>query len=438
MYKYFDYILIVFIFIVLSVRCFSTDSTSFFNYHFQQTLITQYKPAIHALYSGKNSLIPQSETQLSLTSTFFFGLKISKFTELYLNPEITAGEGLSGTLGVAGFPNGETYRVGNPKPELTVARIFLKQIIPLSSSYKNISDGINQIFGIVPETYLSIVAGKFSIIDYFDDNEYSHDPRIQFMNWSSMADGAWDFPANTKGYSWGITTEFISPIFSARFGAVMVPTEANQSTFDTKIGKANGLALEFEKPFSLFEKKACLKLLTYLNNARMGNYEEALKLPKDSIDITRTRAYGRTKYGFGLNYQQEISDNVGFFARAGWNDGNNETWAYTEIDRTLCFGLQFSGKIWNRNTDRLGTAVMVNGLSEPHEDYLKAGGYGFIIGDGNLNYGYETIFETYYAFFLHDIDHFWFSPHYQFILNPAYNKDRGPVNVFGLRVHIEF
>jgi high affinity Mn2+ porin len=426
------------IIVSLNLFSFDTDTSEIINFHFQQTIVSQYKPDMLAKYSGLHSLITNDEYKISVTSTFFFGLRLLPKTELYFNPELTGGQGLSGAYGIAGFPNGEIFRVGDPKPEITIARIFLRHTISLSDSPDSIDDEANQISTIRSKSYLALTLGKFSILDIFDNNKYSHDPRSQFMNWSFMCDPSWDYPGNTKGYTWGIAVEMVKPGWAVRIAGAMLPTEANQSTFDTKIDKANALAFEFEKKYSIFEKEGTIRFLAYLNDARMGNYMEAVNLLTDSMDITKNRRYGRTKYGFGLNIEQDLDDNAGFFARLNWSDGNNETWMFTEIDHSLTCGVQFHGGLWSREKDRLGLAIAVNGISKDHRDYLAAGGYGFIIGDGKLNYGLESIFETYYSFFIHDADHFWFTPDYQFILNPAYNKDRGPVHVLGFRVHIEF
>jgi len=254
-----------------------------------------------------------------------------------------------------------------------------------------------------------------------------------------MSSGAWDYPANTKGYTLGMAMELVNQTdWALRLAAVMVVTDANHSTFDTKIDKANGLCAEIMKKYTLFNSFGFIRLLGFVNHARMGNYNEAIQIKTDTVDITKTRAYGRAKFGFGLNIEQQLNDKTGLFLRTSWNDGQTETWAFTEIDRSLSIGAQFHGGLWGRETDRIGLACVLNGISVEHRNYLASGGYGFIIGDGKLNYGLETIFETYYSFFIHDADHFWFTPDYQFIINPAYNKDRGPVHTLSLRIHIEF
>ena len=319
------------------------------------------------------------------------------------------------------------------------ARIFLRHTYNLSNDFDTINDEQNHIPGIRSKSYLAFTLGKFSLSDIFDNNSFCHDPRTQFMNWSIMSSGAWDYPANTKGYTLGMAMELVNQTdWALRLAAVMVVTDANHSTFDTKIDKANGLCAEIMKKYTLFNSFGFIRLLGFVNHARMGNYNEAIQIKTDTVDITKTRAYGRAKFGFGLNIEQQLNDKTGLFLRTSWNDGQTETWAFTEIDRSLSIGAQFHGGLWGRETDRIGLACVLNGISVEHRNYLASGGYGFIIGDGKLNYGLETIFETYYSFFIHDADHFWFTPDYQFIINPAYNKDRGPVHTLSLRIHIEF
>jgi high affinity Mn2+ porin len=273
--------------------------------------------------------------------------------------------------------------------------------------------------------------------DFFDNNSYSHDPRTQFFNWSLMSNGAWDYPANTHGYTWGIVGEVFLSQWAFRLSTAMVPTEANMSTMDEDLMQAHSETIEIEHSYQLYFGQGIIRLLGYLNHAHMGNYEEALALPAGSLDVVNTRAYGRTKYGFGINVEQALSSTIGMMLRYGWNDGQNETWMFTEIDNTVSGAIVLDGESWDRKGDMLGVAVALNGISEEHRRYLAAGGYGFLIGDGALNYGPEFITEFFYSFLLPEY-HLALSPDYQFVLNPAYNKDRGPVHVFGLRAHIAF
>ena len=269
----------------------------------------------------------------------------------------------------------------------------------------------------------------------FDTNRYSHDPRTQFLNWSLMNSGAWDYPADTRGYTWGAAVEYAREAWAIRGAAVMVPFEANGLRFDGNIDKAQGFALENELHYDLGGREGAARVLLFVNRARMGSYDEALARG-GAPDVTATRAYGRTKYGFTISADQQVTDDLGVFARLSWNDGQNETWAFTEIDRSVALGGVVSGAPWKRSQDQLGGAVVVNALSSPHRRYLASGGYGFIIGDGALDYGLENVWEAYYKLQLTQA--IAFTADYQFIVNPAYNRDRGPVHVAGIRAHIEF
>jgi high affinity Mn2+ porin len=410
------------------------------NIHFQNTEILQYHPAFHADYSGKNSLSPNIETTLSSTSTLFLGIQLWKNGIIYFDPELSAGKGFSKTLGIAGFPNGEVYRVSDPNPHYTNARYYLRQIFPLSKKYIHVDDDENQLANKQPESYFGITLGKFSIMDYFDNNPYSHDPRTQFFNWALMGNGAWDYPADTKGYDNGTVLEWVNPKWAMRFCSVMVPTVPNGSEFDADIKHANSEALEFERTFSINNREGIVHVLGFFTEAKMGSYQKAINWGiayNKAPDIDSVHQIENTKYGFGISLTQQINIYSGLFFRASWNDGHNETWMFTEVDRSLSGGFNFNGNAWNRKEDEIGVAFIVNGLSEWHKNYLAAGGYGFIIGDGKLNYGHEKIAEIYYSYHIKLLG-LAISPDYQFIINPAYNKDRGPVNVFGLRAHFEF
>ncbi|MEB0260446.1 MULTISPECIES: carbohydrate porin [unclassified Mucilaginibacter] len=414
-----------------------TIKTQRFNLHFQQTIIMQYKPQFSAPYTGQNSLIPNAETQTSLTSTLFGGARLWKGAEAYLNPELSGGSGLSKTLGIAGFPNGETFRIGAAEPKIYLARLYLTQYFNFGDEKEYIEDDVNQLAGMRSKRYLKITAGKFGMADFFDGNEFSHDPRSQFMNWSLMDNAAWDYPANTRGYVIGAMADFAQPNWNLRFAFTMTTTTANGSTWDEHLSHANTQTLEYERRYTLNGHKGTLRLLGFRNNGIMGVYRDAINLNPAAPDVDATQGYGRHKYGFGINADQYLSDDFGVFAKASYNDGKTETWAFTEIDRSISLGAVLKGNRWSRKDDELGLAFVGNGISNDHKDYLAAGGYGFIIGDGQLNYSPELIAEVYYKInaYQHKL---WISPDYQFIANPAYNKDRGPVNVLSVRAHVEF
>ncbi|WP_426669672.1 carbohydrate porin [Mucilaginibacter sp. McL0603] len=428
------------IFLLISVDlAFAQDTVKQqrFNFHFQETTVTQYKPAFSAPYSGQNSLITTSETQTSITSALYGGARLWKGAEAYFNPELSGGAGLSKTLGVAGFPNGETFRVGAAEPKIYIARLYLKQNFEWGTEKDTIEDDVNQLGGLKSKRYFSIAVGKFGMADFFDGNNFSHDPRTQFMNWSLMDNGAWDYPANTRGYVLGATAELGQPDWTLRFAFTMVTTEANESVWDSKIAKANTQTIEFEKRYTLSGQKGTVRILAFTNNGKFGNYREAINQNPTAPDVDSTQHYGRHKYGFGISADQYLTKDFGVFAKTSYNDGHTETWFFTEIDRSVSLGAVLKGTSWKRSDDELGLAFIGNGLSKDHRDYLAAGGYGFLIGDGRLNYSPEMIAEVYYKINAYQ-KKFWLTPDYQFILHPAYNADRGPVNVFGIRVHVEF
>ena len=448
------YIFCFLVVIILSQTSFSQNKN--WSIHFQQTVIPQHKPKINAPYSGENSLTDTSETQTSLTTTIFLGRRLWKGAAAFYNPELAGGSGLSQARGVAGFTNGECFRIGNPSPAIYTARLFLRQDFALSGSSKKSAggskndktvegeahanpvetetDGANIIEGERPTNRFTIAIGKFSIADYFDNNSYAHDPRSQFMNWALMSTGGWDYPANTRGYTWNVVAEYVRENYAIRAASSLVPTTANGPELNWQWNGNNSNTLELEKSTTFFGKEGKLRALAFYTTTYMGSYAEAIK--QTNPDVTLTRKDGRTKYGFGINYEQELTKESGLFFRASWNDGNNETWAFTEIDHSVSGGF-VKDNLFGRKEDRLNIGFAVNGISDLHRQYLAKGGYGFIIGDGKLpNYGLETIFEINYNAKVTD----WLSvtPDYQLVINPAYNQDRGPVHAFALRFHTEF
>jgi high affinity Mn2+ porin len=407
-----------------------------FSIHAQATIINQQKPHFKAAYSGENSLVTKKEQKTSITSTLFLGARLWKGASLVLNPEIAGGSGLSEALGVADAPNGETFRVGDPTPQIYLARLFIRQLFPLGDKKIFVASDFNQTSGYEPEKYISLTVGKIGLADYFDDNVYSHDPRTQFMSWGLMSNGAYDYPANTRGYTPAIVAEYVGPTHELRYAFALVPETANGLKMNWHVGKAGSHSLEYAGKYMISGKSGVVRLLGFLNVANMGNYDESVLLKPQSPDILATRKTGRTKSGFGINAEQEIHEGFGCFIRASWNDGRNETWAFTEIDRSFSVGLSSTGKKWKRDGDAVGLAFVTSGLSKDHRNYLKAGGKGFMLGDGNLNYTHENLTELYYSAGLSK-DHLFLSAAYQFLVNSGYNRDRkGPVNIFSLRLHM--
>ena len=419
--------------------------------HFQQTLINQWHSNFSTPYAGDYSLFDRESAKLSFTSTLFIGRRLWKGAAVYFNPVVAGGSGLSSARGIAGFPNGETFRIGVADPVLYLARLYVRQTFAIGTDTEDDEDDLNQVAGPRPRRYFAINLGKLSVADFFDQNSYSHDPRTQFMNWSLMSAGAWDYAANTRGYTVGGVFEYITPEFGARFSSTLLPVYANGPLLDYRYGKAHAETLELTKTYHLAQRQGTVRVLGFRNVAPMATYRSAVALGqyyRTQPDLESVRRDGHTKLGFGINAEQELTKNVGLFARVSYNDGINETWAFTEIDHSASLGVVSTGARWGRPDDRLGAAVVANGISTEHRAYLGAGGYGFIIGDGPgtgyvansgaLNYGLEQIGEVYYSISLPRY-HAAISPDYQLILNPAYNRDRsGPVHVAAVRLHIEF
>jgi high affinity Mn2+ porin len=405
--------------------------------HFQATAVIQAHGHFNADYSGQNSLDPDPENELSLTATLFLGRRLWEGAAVYADPEISGGAGFSRTLGIAGFPNGEITRVNQEKPIAYIARLYVEQTFDLGGDAVKAEAGPNQLAGTTTDRRLTLRVGKFSAADVFDDNKYTHDPREQFLNWCLMDNGAWDYPADTRGYTGGITAELALKEWTVRYGFMMMPKFANGQPLDWKVFINHGQAAELDHANAIFNRPGVIRFLAYLNNAHMGSYRQTIDTPAANMDITQTRRDGRPKFGFGINGEQELTDDLGVFFRAGWNDGRTESFAFTEIDRTFTAGASWKGTLWQRPLDTVGAAFALNGLSPDHEAYLAKGGTGFIIGDGRLSYAPETIVELYYQIVLRENLSVTFD--YQFVDHPAYNRDRGPVDwIWGVRVHVSF
>lgn len=410
------------------------DSSLTFAY--QMTSISQVHPKFRSPYAGDNSLQPKEAVRSTLTGTLYFTLKTGRGTQVILNPEVAGGEGFSGATGLAGFPNGESFRVGNPKPTIYLARLVVEQTFPLHATQVRAKADTNLSSGDEADNYLKLYGGRFCLADYFDANPYSHDPRSQFMNWSFMSAGAWDYAADTRGYTWGLGGEWKRNRWRAALAFALLPREANGLDMDEAIGRSLAVQTEVTHTHKIGGLPGHLQVTLFLNRARMGSYRQAIQSAAFYPDIETVRSYSHYKGGVVLNAAQQLSRNWGSFLRASYNDGQNETWAFTEIDRSLNLDV-----VWSRSgfkkENQAGIGLVFNGLSTPHRDYLAAGGYGFIIGDGRLNYSTEIITEAYYRFSFFN-DRLQLSPDYQFALNPAYNGDRGPVHIFSLRTHVAF
>lgn len=404
--------------------------------HAQLTYQLQGHGAFDAPYAGLNSFQDRKEVRGSYTTTLYLGRRLWQGGEVYADAEAFAGSGVSKVLGLAGPPNGETYRVDSTELKAGLARLFLRQTWSLGGGSEAVESGQNQLAGSQDARRVVLTAGKFSGTDLFDGNAYSHDPRAQFNNWTLWANAAWDYPADTRGYTWGVALEWYHDAWAVRAGSMMEPKEANELQLDPQVSRAHGEVVELEHDHELGGCKGALRLLAFENHARMGVYRDALAQDPSAPDVTATRAPGRVKYGFGLNAEQALTEDVGAFLRAGWNDGKTESWAFTEVERTLSGGLSLGGAAWGRKDDRLGLGFAINGIGRDHRDYLAAGGYGFMLGDGRLDYAPERLVDAYYAFAFRS----WgtFSLEAQRFSNLAFNADRGPATVVGMRLHLQF
>ncbi|MBS1766166.1 MAG: carbohydrate porin [Acidobacteria bacterium] len=406
------------------------------SFHAQLTYQLQGHGSFDAPYEGQNSLENRKEIRGSYTTTLYLGHRAWKGGEAYADMEMQAGSGISKVLGLAAPSNGETYRVDSTTLKVGLARLFLRQTWNLGGDSAVIEDGQNQLAGSQDRRRVVLTVGKFSGTDIFDGNTYAHDARTQFNNWSLWANAAWDYPADTRGYTWGAALEWYRDAWALRFGAMMEPQAANEMQLDHDVRRAHGLVFECEHDHSIGGQNGAIRLLAFENRARMGIYEEAIAQDPAAPDVTATRAPGREKHGFGVNAEQAITADMGLFLRAGWNDGKTESWAFTEVERTLAMGLSSSGRAWGREQDHCGVGIVLNGINQDHRDYLAAGGYGFMVGDGRLNDAAEQVLDAYYAIALSRYGSF--SLEAQRFRNLAFNQDRGPATVFGVRLHLQF
>lgn len=408
-----------------------------FDIHGQATYVWQQKRPFDAPYSGEHSLRPERERSYSLTATAAIGIRPWQDGELYFDPEVAQGVPLSGLTGLGGFTNGEIARVSGPNPKLYRARLFLRQTRGYGGGSERVEPEMNQFVGEVDRRRIVLTVGNLSVLDLFDDNAYSHDPRTQFLNWSLMTHGAWDYAADARGYSWGVALEWFHDDWALRAGRFEQPKQPNQMELDTAILRRYGDQVELERHHALGGRAGAVRLLAFRNRARMARYADALDAAAGATpDLDVVRDGEKVKTGYGINIEQSLSNGVGAFLRASRADGRTETYAFTEIDRSFSGGVLVKGAAWGRAGDTLGLAAVRNFLSDSHRDYLAAGGLGFFLGDGQLNYRPEQIVETFYRFAVTRA--LALSLDFQRIANPGYNTDRGPVRVGSLRLHAEF
>ena len=407
------------------------------NVHGQFTYVEQGYPAFHSPYQGTNSLSGASQAKNTVSTTAFIGIRPWESTDIYINPEITQGFGLSDTVGIAGFPNMEAQKAAFPMPRFDVARVYVQQTFGLGGEQEAIEDGPNQIATKEDISRVTIIAGKFAVTDFFDNNAYAHDGRTQFFNWNVDCCGAYDWTMDQVSYTWGAMAELNQKFWAFRAGYFLVPVVSNSDDFDTNFPDGEYIG-ELELRYSLLSEPGKLRLMAWANRANMGSYAAALAEPVTTPnypDITLVRQV-RTNYGFNANLEQAISSDLGIFARASWSPGLDEIIGWTDCDESVSAGVALKGTAWGRPNDTIGVGGAVEGLSPEARAYFAAGGLGILIGDGALNYQPEKVLETYYSYNLNKWS--WLSFDYQFVADPAYNADRGPVNIFAARLHAEF
>ncbi len=422
---------------------FAASQTQFPNWeiHGQTTYIQQGYPPFHSPYIGVNSLTPWAQTRETWTASAFLGLRLWDGGELYYNPELLQGFGLHDTTGAAGFPNGEAQKSKFPYPRYSTSRLFLRQTFGLGGEQESVESDYGQMAGKRDISRVTVQVGRFAVHDVFDTNTYAMDPRDDFMNWSIWAAGAFDYPADRIGLTYGAVAELNEKYWALRVGYFLTGNEPNANELDTNLFTRGGYVTELETRYSLLSRPGKFRVGIWADTYFSGSYSQAIDLtlinpgldPTEAIVLTRK---GRTKYGYYLNFEQAVTDDIGVFGRWSWNDGKNEISAFTDIDASLSLGTSIKGTRWGRPDDRIGLAGAINAISQDHRAYLAVGGLGILIGDGQLNYRPESIIETFYA--MNVINGVTLTFDYQYMMNPAHNADRGPISFFSGRLHGEF
>ena len=405
--------------------------------HGQSTMVEQGVFGFRSPYVGANSLRPNQGRE-TFDATLYAGVRPWSGAELWINPEVDQGFGLSGTLGAAGFPSGEAYKVGKRDPYLRLQRLFLRQTIDLGGESEAVEPDLNQLGGKRTADRLVITVGKLSAPDIFDANVYAHDPRHDFLNWSLVDTGTFDYAADAWGYTVGAAAEWYQGPWTLRLGLFDLSNVPNSATLDQKFGQFQ-TDVEVERRYQIGGEAGSAKVTAFLTRGRMGRFQDAVALAAATgapADTAAVRQY-RDRSGVSLNLQQQLSSDLGAFVRAGWADGDLEPYEFADIDRTVAGGLSLSGKRWGRTDDTVAIAGVVNAISGPHQAYLAAGGIGILVGDGRLPHpGDEHILETYYDAALVKGVHA--ALDFQLIDNPAYNRDRGPAPILAVRLHGQF
>jgi high affinity Mn2+ porin len=406
--------------------------------HFQSTATEQFHPAFPSPYSGAQSLNPGARGAETVDATVFFGVSLWKGMELWADPEVDQGYGLSDTLGIAGFPSGEAYKVGASTPYLRLQRLFLRQTIDLGGAREAVDADENQLAGTHTADRIVITVGKFSVPDIFDGNSYAHDPRSDFLNWSLLDTGTFDYAADSWGYTPGLAVEWYTGAWVFRTAVMDMSTVPNSPNYDPTFGQFQ-LIEEVERDWSVKGRQGKIRVTGFLTRARMATFADAIAYGVETgwpPELAPVRHY-TSRPGLSISAEQQLTDNVGVFLRAGWADGTKEPYEFTDIDRTVAAGVSINGAGWGRAGDTVGVGGAINGISTIHEQYLADGGMGILVGDGQLpRPSTEKDLETYYKLPL--AKHLDLTVDYQLSVDPGYNTQRGPVSIFGARLHIQY
>ncbi|AZG12204.1 high affinity Mn2+ porin [Cupriavidus metallidurans] len=414
------------------------ENSERFAFHGQTTYVWQRKPAFDAAYSGENSLSQQRDKSYSWSVTLDLGVRPWRGAEFHFNPEAVQGVPFSGLRGLGGLSNGEGAKFSSTSPTVYRARAFLRQAWGLGGGEEVVEANFNQFAAQLDKRRLVLTAGNVPVLDIFNAVEYGQDPRTQFLNWSFLTHGSFDYPADARGYNWGVALEYIYDDWAVRVGRFLLPVESNGLALDARFMEHYGDMIELEKGYQFVGQPGKARLLLWRNKAKTGAFRDAIAIGSangrtpDVADVRREHA----KVGVGLSFEQQVGKDLGLFARVDWADDKTETYAFTEIGRSFSVGGILSGQRWGRPQDTLGIGVAVNMLGSAHRAYLAAGGLGAFLGDGALNYGQERVLEVFYSF--QPTKRLWISPDFQYIQHPGYNRDRGPVTIYGVRLHAEF
>jgi high affinity Mn2+ porin len=419
------------------------------NIHGQITETPQGDPPFPALYSGPNSLDNHGEIQETFTSDLYAGARLWHGGEIHVDGLLWQGFGLTNDKGIEAFPNGDAFKLGTKTPYFMFAHLFIRQTIGFGGKQESVPDGLLTLAGEQDISRLTFTLGRFSPTDMFDNNAYAQDPHTQFMNWAMITNLAWDFPADSVGYTTGLAVELNQPRWAVRYGFFQAPSMQNAFTADDQIltfphsgGDGEflhswGMVTEFERRYGDIHP-GTIRFLAFLNSADMIGFRQAIPLLEahgPGADLSSAQAY-RYKSGFGLNWQQKITDDVGVFSRFSWNDGHTEGWMYNDANWSVSLGTSVKGAAWRRNKDTVGLAYVRSGISRSAQEFLELGGADILDGDGALSYGSENVLEAYYNLGVWRTFHV--TPDYELVVNPANNRARGPVSVFGIRLHAQF